>query len=692
MENMRTNLLRRMGSGRDLALAVTVIAIIAMLILPMPAWLLDLGLSLSITMSVLILLTALFIEKPLDLSAFPTVLLIVTMLRLGLNIASTRLILTHGHEGSHAAGGVIAAFGEFLMGGQTVIGITLFAILIIINFVVITKGAGRIAEVSARFSLDAMPGKQMAIDADLSAGLINEAEAKERRTEIEAESGFFGAMDGASKFVKGDAVASLVITAVNIIVGLLVGVFIHDLPVGEAFKTYTILTVGDGLVSQIPALIISIASGLLVTKGGQAGKMAGALAEQFTQHPIVYALVAALMTALALLPGLPFVPFATLGAIAGGVAWMLSQRQETTRVADEQAALTQVSDQPVEENISATLAIDAIRLEIGYGLLPLLNDQGGELRLDEQVKALRRQMAQEFGFVLPTVRIVDNVTLGPDEYIINIRETLAGRGEIKLSKLLVINPSGDNVGLPGEVTTEPVFNLPALWIDRELREEAEFRGLTVVDNSTVITTHLTETVKENISDLLSYEETQKLLTQVHQDSAKLVADIIPARISISGVQRILQNLLNETVSIRDIPGILEAIAEATVFTQNITAITEHVRSKLSRQICSTYAQEGTLPVVTLSPYWDNAFAESLVGQGEERHLAMAPSTLQAFVAAVRQTYDKMAAEGQLPCMLTNPTIRPFVRSVIERIRPATVVLSQNEIHPRMRIRNLGAVG
>lgn len=692
MESTLDNMLRRIGSGRDLALAVTVIAIISMLILPMPSWLLDLGLSLSITMSVLILLTALFIEKPLDLSAFPTVLLIVTMLRLGLNIASTRLILSHGHEGPHAAGGVIAAFGQFLMGGQTVIGITLFAILIIINFVVITKGAGRIAEVSARFSLDAMPGKQMAIDADLSAGLINEVQAKERRAEIEAESGFFGAMDGASKFVKGDAVAGLVITAVNIIVGLIVGVFIHGLPIGEAFNTYTILTVGDGLVSQIPALIISIASGLLVTKGGQAGKMAGALAHQFTRHPIVYALVAVLMTILALLPGLPFIPFAALGAIAGFVAWQISQRQETDRIAEEQAALAPASDKPAEENISDTLAIDAIRLEIGYGLLPLLNDQGGELRLDEQVKALRRQMAQEFGFVLPTVRIVDNVTLAPDEYIINIRETLAGRGEIKLGKLLIINPSGDNIGLPGDVTTEPVFNLPALWIDRELREEAEFRGLTVVDNSTVITTHLTETVKENISDLLSYEETQKLLTQVHQDSAKLVADIIPARISISGVQRILQNLLNESVSIRDIPGILEGIAEATVFTQNVTVITEHVRSRLSRQICSNYAKDGTLPVVTLSPYWDNAFAESLVGQGEDRHLAMAPSTLQAFVSAVRQTYDRMASEGQLPCMLTNPTIRPFVRSVIERIRPATVVLSQNEIHPKMRIRNLGAVG
>lgn len=682
----------RLGPGRDLALAIAVIAIIAMLLLPMPAWLLDLGLSISITVSVLVLLTALFIERPLDLSAFPTILLIVTMFRLALNIASTRLILSHGQDGIEAAGGVIAAFGQFLMGGDAVIGITLFMILIVINFVVITKGAGRIAEVSARFSLDAMPGKQMAIDADLSAGLISEEVAKARRSEIEAESGFFGAMDGASKFVKGEAVAGLLITAVNIIVGLMVGVLQHDMPFGEAFNTYTILTVGDGLVTQIPALIVSIASGLLVTKGGQAGKTAGALADQFMRHPAVYGLACAFMLGLAFLPGLPFLPFATLGGLAGAAGWQLSKHKEKAAAAEEFEAQVKSEAAPPEESISDTLAIDAIRLEIGYGLLPLLNDQNSEMRLDDQVRALRRQMAQEYGFVLPTVRIVDNVTLGPNDYVIHIRETEAGRGEIKLGKLLVINPGGENVGLPGEPTMEPVFNLPALWIERELRDEAGFKGLTVVDNSTVITTHLTELVKDNISDLLSYEETQKLLTQVHKDSAKLVADIIPARISISGVQRVLQNLLNEGVSIRDIPGILEGIAEATVFTQNITSITEHVRTKLSRQICSSNSRDGSLPVVTLSPYWDNAFVESLVGQGEDRQLAMAPSTLQAFVAAVRQTYDRLAADGQLPCMLTNPTIRPFVRSVIERVRPATVVLSQNEVHPRMRIRNLGAVG
>ncbi|WP_295489206.1 flagellar biosynthesis protein FlhA [Sphingorhabdus sp. EL138] len=692
MNGLLNQIAHRLGAGRDMALALAVIAIISLLVLPIPTWLLDIGLSLSITVSVLILLTALFIEKPIDLAAFPTILLIVTMLRLGLNIASTRLILSHGHEGPEAAGGVIAAFGEFLMGGEAIIGITLFLILLVINFVVITKGSGRIAEVSARFSLDAMPGKQMAIDADLSAGMINEEQAKARRSEIEAESSFFGAMDGASKFVKGDAVAGLLITAVNIIVGLILGVFVHDLPVGEAFQVYTLLTVGDGLVTQIPALIVSIASGLLVTKGGEAGKASGALVEQFTRHPMAYGLVSALMIGFSLLPGLPFLPFASLGAAAGFAAWQLSKNKQEREAAREEAVLAESVEGPVEENISETLAIDAIRLEIGYGLLPLLTDQSTEMRLDDQVRALRRQMAQEYGFVLPTVRIIDNVTLGPDEYVVNIRETEAGRGEIKLGKLLIINPGGENVGLPGEVTTEPVFKLPALWIDKDLRDEAGFRGLTVVDNSTVITTHLTEVVKENISDLLSYEETQKLLTQVHKDSAKLVADIIPARISISGVQRILQNLLNEGVSIRDIPGILEGVAEATVFTQNVTMITEHVRTKLARQICAAQAQDGMLPVVTLSPYWDNAFVESLVGQGEDRQLVMAPSSLQAFVTTVREFYDRMATDGQLPCMLTNPSIRPYVRSVMERIRPATVVLSQNEVHARMRVRNLGVIG
>ena len=689
---IQASFLQRLGPSRDLALAFGVIAIIGMLILPMPAWLLDLGLALSITVSVMILMTALFIEKPLQLSSFPTILLIVTMLRLGLNLASTRLILSHGHEGSHAAGGVIAAFGEFLMGGETVIGLTIFIILIVINFVVITKGAGRIAEVAARFSLDAMPGKQMAIDADLSAGMISEEQARARRTEIEAESGFYGAMDGASKFVKGDAVAGLLITGINVIVGLIVGVAIHGVPFGEAFQTYTILTVGDGLVSQIPALIVSTAAGLLVSKGGMAGKTGEALADQLGRYPKAFGMVAFLMGALALMPGLPFIPFAGFGALSGWLAWKMTQRAEREEV---QARITRAAEEAkaadIEEPISRTLAIDAVRIELGYALLPLINDASTDPRLDDQVRALRKQFAVDYGFVLPAVRILDNMALKANEYVVYVKETAAARGEIRVDKLLVINPGGGNAGMPGEATTEPVFNLPALWIDRDLRDEAGFRGLTVVDCGTVIATHLTEIIKDNISDLLSYSETQKLLNEVHKDAEKLIADGVPAKASVSAVQRVLQNLLSEGVSIRDVPTIVEGIAEAAAFTQNLAQITEHVRGRLARQISAQQTRDGTIPIVTLSPRWDQEFAESIIGQGDERHLSMAPSSLQAFIASVRETYDRLAGAGEIPCLLTNPSIRPFVRSIIERVRPATVVLSQNEIHVRSRIRTLGSI-
>jgi flagellar biosynthesis protein FlhA len=682
----------RLGSGRDLALGLGVTAIIAMLILPMPAWMLDLGLALSITASVLILMTALFIEKPLQLSSFPTILLIVTMLRLGLNLASTRLILSHGHEGAHAAGGVIAAFGEFLMGGSAVIGITIFIILIVINFIVITKGAGRIAEVGARFSLDAMPGKQMAIDADLNAGMINEVQARERRTEIEAESGFYGAMDGASKFVKGDAVAGLLITAINVVMGLIIGVFLHDVPFGEAFSTYTLLTVGDGLVSQIPALIVSTAAGLLVSKGGISGKTGAALSEQLGRFPQAFGVVAALMMGLALVPGLPFAPFAIFSAACGWFAYHSKKKAENKLLQERhQERAAEVEAAQVEEPISRTLAIDALRIELGYGLLPMINDASAEPRLDDQVRALRRQLAMDYGFVLPSVRILDNMVLQPNEYVVFMKETEIARGELRIGKLLVINASGQDLGIPGEPTKEPVFQLPALWIDREMREEAGFRGLTVVDCGTIVTTHLTELVKDNVADLLSYSETQKLLHEVHKDAEKLIADLIPAKISVSGVQRVLQNLLAEAVSIRDIPTILEGIAEACPMTGSLTQISEHVRTRLARQISAQHNFEGSIPVVTLSPEWDEIFSESIIGQGDDRHLAMAPSQIQAFIASVRESFDQFAERGELPCLLISPPLRPFVRSIIERFRPATVVLSQNEIHPRARLRSLGSI-
>jgi flagellar biosynthesis protein FlhA len=577
-------------ASRDVLLGLGIIGILMMLIFPLPSWLLDFGLALSITISVVILMTALFIEKPLQLSSFPTILLVVTMFRLGLNLASTRLILSHGHEGTAAAGGVIEAFGSFLMGGETIIGVTIFIILIIINFVVITKGAGRIAEVAARFSLDAMPGKQMAIDADLSAGLIDETSARARRSELENESSFFGAMDGASKFVRGDAVAGLLITAVNIIIGLIVGVGIHSLDLGTAFKTYTILTVGDGLVTQIPALIVSTAAGLLVSKGGVTGKMDDALVGQLTKYPKALGVAAVLLACLGFMPGLPFLPFAILGVGCAYAAWRLTQTQKNiddAKATAEADALAHIA--PAEEPITSALALDVVRLELGYGLISLINDPGTH-RLTDQIKALRRQLATDLGFVMPSVRILDNLALPPNNYVLFIKETEVGSGDIRPNMLLAMHPSGDDVSLPGEPTREPAFGLPATWVDRNLRDEANFRGYTVVDAPTVITTHLTEIIKENLSELLSYTETQKLLDDLPKETQKLISDLVPAKITISGVQRVLQNLLSEQVSVRDLQTILEGIAEAVGYTQNLVLITEHVRGRLARQISAANAR------------------------------------------------------------------------------------------------------
>ncbi|MBO6505461.1 MAG: flagellar biosynthesis protein FlhA [Kordiimonadaceae bacterium] len=676
----------------DIAFAVGIMMILLMLIMPMPSWLLDLMLAASITFSVMVLMTTIFIQKPLEFSSFPTILLIATMLRLSLNLASTRLILSEGHTGTDAAGQVIEAFGEFLMGGDVVIGIIVFSILVIVNFVVITKGSGRIAEVAARFSLDAMPGKQMAIDADLSSGLIDEKEAVRRRTELEDESTFFGSMDGAAKFVRGDAVAGILITVINVVGGIVIGVVVNDLTFAEAGSRYTILTVGDGLVSQIPALIVSTAAGMLVTKAGVSGQVDKALFGQMSAAPRAVGVTSVALFAMGVLPGIPFLPFAILSAALGYTAFAVSQRKQVETEAAERVKEAEVeAAKPAEEPISAALAIDQLRLELGYGLLTLINDESG-FRLTDQIKALRRQIASEMGFVMPSVRILDNMQLPSNTYVLRVKETEVGRGDIRPGMLLIMDPEGQPVQIAGEATTEPAFGLPATWVDQGSREEANFRGYTVVDAPTVITTHLTEVIKNNMADLLSYAETQKLLEDLPGEHQKLITDIVPNSITTSGIQRVLQGLLTERVSIRDLPTILEGIAEATGFTQNIVNITEHVRTRLGRQLCSAYANpDGLVPLITLSPEWEQAFSESLVGQGEEKQLAMAPTRLQEFINSVRLVYDQQAEKGEQPIMLTSPLVRPYVRSIIERFRPATVVMSQNEIHPQAKIRTLGQI-
>jgi flagellar biosynthesis protein FlhA len=676
----------------EIGLAVGIMAILIVLILPLPAWLLDVSLAFSLSASIVILMTAVFIQKPLEFSSFPTVLLIATMLRLALNIASTRLILSHGNEGTAASGRVIEGFGKLITQGNFVIGVIVFVILVIINFVVITKGSGRIAEVAARFSLDAMPGKQMAVDADLSAGLIDEKEAKRRRKELEAESNFFGAMDGASKFVRGDAVAGLLIVAINIVGGIIIAVAQKGMSFADATHTFTLLTVGDGLVSQMPALIVSTAAGLMVSKAGVEGSADKALVGQLSNYPQALTMASAVMAVVAVLPGMPLLVFGGLSATAGALAYHAHKKKDA-RAVEERAAEEKVKSEtaPKEEPISTALALDQLRVELGYGLLPLINDVKGH-RITDQIKALRRQLAQEMGFVMPAVRILDNMQLPAHEYRIRVKEVDSGRGELIPGSLLTMDPRGLPIDLPGTHTTEPAFGLPATWVSADLREEASFRGYTVVDPGTVLTTHLTEVLKSHMAELLSYAETKKLLDDLPVENKKLVDELIPSQISVTGVQRVLQTLLAERVSIRDLPAILEGIAEAVGHTKNALYITEHVRARLARQLCNAnLAQGGYLPIIAMSPGWEQAFAESIVGQGEDRQLAMAPSQLQQFIQAVRERFEEASLKNEVPVLLTSPQIRPFVRSIVERFRSQTVVMSQSEIHASVRLRTLGQI-
>lgn len=671
--------------GTDVWLAAGVVMLLSVLVLPLPTLVLDLGLALSITASVLVLMVALFLQRPLDFTSFPTLLLLTTLLRLSLNVATTRLILSHGNEGPSAAGHVVQAFGGFLMGGDVVIGLIVFSILLVVNFMVITKGSGRIAEVAARFSLDAMPGKQMAIDAELSSGALDETAARKKRRELEEESGFYGAMDGAAKFVRGDAIAALLITFINILGGLAIGLGRHGMAFADAASTFTTLTVGDGLVSQIPALLVSTAAGIVVTKGGTEGSMDAAMMRQLGGNPKPLALAGGAAALLGLMPGLPALPFLALAGLAGAGAY-LRVKYPPGKADPEPAPAA-----PAEPPISDALRMDMIRLELGLGLLGLA---GGESpRLTEQIKALRRTIAGEMGFVLPPVRIQDNMQLPQDGYSVRIKEIEAGRGEIRPGQMLAMDPKGGLPNLPGERTIEPAFGLPALWIDPDQREKAVFAGCTVVDPPSVLATHITEIVRQTMAELLSFAETQKLLDELPREQHKLVAELIPAQITVGGVQRVLQALLAERVSIRDLPTILEGIQEACASnTRAIPAIVGHVRTRLARQISDSYVgPAGYIPLVTLGSAWEAAFSEALVGPPEDRQLAMAPSKLSEFMHALRAAFDAATQAGEMPVLLTSGAIRFHVRAIVDRIRPATPVMAQSEIFPRVRIRTVGTI-
>jgi len=678
----------------DIGLAVAVSGILFVLLFPVNVFFIDLLLAISITISILILMTTLFIIRPLDLSVFPTVLLVTAIMRLALNIASTRLILANGHTGPAAAGHVINAFGNFVMEGNIVIGLIVFAIITIINFVVITKGSGRIAEVAARFSLDAMPGKQMAIDADLSAGLIKEEEARARRKALEDESTFFGAMDGANKFVRGDAIAGLLIIFINLIGGIVIGMVEKKLPFSAALRSYSLLTIGDGLVSQVPALIVSLAAGLLVSKSGVVGSTDKAIFGQFGKFPNALWMASIVIGLMAFMPGIPaghFI-FVAIGTASLGFISKYAEKISPKDDEMEKQKVTAEKEKEEEESISSALHIDSIKLELGYNLLSLINYQKGH-KLTDQIKALRKQIARDLGFIIPSVRIHDNMQLPTNNYVIRIKNIECGRGEIHPDKFLIMDPQGGKISIPGDETKEPAFGLPALWIEEKFKEEASFKNYTVVDPPTVITTHLTEIIKENITELLSYSETQKLLSEIGEDHKKLVAETIPDKVTASSLQRILQNLLAEGISVRDLPLILEAISEAVTSTKNVTLVTEMVRSRLARQISHALCdEEGYVRVISLAPRWERDFADAITEiAGDERHLSLEPTKMQEFMDVAKKKLDELALQGITPAILVSPLIRPYVRSVIVRFNPSTSVISQNELFSRAKIKTFGQI-
>ncbi len=678
----------------DVIFTFALIAVLVILILPMPTWLLDFSLTLSITLSIVILVTSLFIEHPLEFNSFPMVLLVATIFRLSLNVASTRLILSHGHDGPAAAGHIIYAFGSFIMGGNFVIGLIVFAILLIINFMVITKGSGRIAEVSARFSLDALPGKQMAIDADLAAGAITDTEAKARRKSVEDESNFYGAMDGAAKFVRGDAIAGLLITFINIIGGILIGVIQKNISLSDASASYTFLTVGDGLVSQIPGLIVSVAAGMIVSKGNTRGSADKALFQQLSAYPSALVVCSVFLFLFSLLPGIPFLPFAFVASCISGLAWFSFERSENNKKSISKEKQQKESEQTSTSPSNAShppSVMDMVRIELSYNLLSLLN-RTDSVQMTEQIKNIREQLGVELGFVLPAVRLQDNMDLEENTYSIKVKEIEAGSGSVYPDKYLVMSPNNSPLPFPGEDTLEPAFGLKAKWVTAACKVEAEQRGYTVVDPATVITTHMIELVKENISELLTFSDVQKLIDGLGEGHKRLVTDMVPSQLSMGTIQRVLQNLLDEKISIRDLSTILEAISESGLGAKSITALTELVRSRLARQISHTFSENGTIHMVTLSGEWENEFSSSIVGDyNSVRELAMAPSQLHKFVQKSKELIQNPSVAMHNPIIVTSPNIRPFVQTVIEKLGPKVPVLSQNEIHHRMRIETLGEI-
>ena len=677
----------------DSALAIAMIGMLAVMILPLPPSFLDILFALNITLSVLILFVALYSVKPLDFSVFPGVLLITTIFRLSLNVASTRLILTNGKQGPSAAGNVIQAFGGFVVGGNYLIGVIIFLILVLINFIVITKGAGRIAEVAARFTLDAMPGKQMAIDADLNAGIIDEEAAKSRRSEIQRESDFYGSMDGASKFVRGDAIAGLVITAINIIGGLVIGVLFYGMDIGKAAQTFTSLTIGDGLVGQIPALIIATSSAVVISKAGAQNRLGVDFGIQIFGNPLAIGLASITLFVFALVPGMPKPTFIIIGLVLAIVAWRGSQarKQQESVVHDEEIRLEAEAAEEASEEIADLLPIDLLGLELGYALIPLVDpEQDGELL--ERVKAIRRQIALDMGFVVPPVHIKDNLQLEPGAYSIIIKGIEVGKGEMMMDHFLAMKAGEVEEEIDGLETVEPAFGLPAIWIAEDDRERAQIAGYTVVDIPTIISTHLTEVIKDQSLEFIGRQEVQKLMDKVSENEPKIVEELIPDLLGLGTIQRVLQNLLRENVSVRDMKTILETLADISQYTKLPDVLTEHVREALARNISRQYqTDDGVIPLMTLDQDIENQIAESIQETPQGSYLGVDPESAQAIITAIDTSIETFSMFNYQPLLLCSPVVRPHLKKLTERSIPNLVILSHNEISPEVRIESLGTV-
>ena len=667
-------------------LALGVVTIVMMMIIPLPPFLLDLLLALNITLSLTIVMISIYNVEPLQFSVFPSLLLVTTLFRLALNVSSTRLILLYGY-----AGEVIMAFGTFVVGGNAVVGFIVFIILILIQFIVITKGAERVAEVAARFTLDAMPGKQMAIDADLNAGLISDADARIRRRNIQREADFYGAMDGASKFVKGDAIAAIVIIVVNIIGGFIIGMVQRDMSVLQALQTYTLLTVGEGLVNQIPALLISTATGLVVTRAASENNLGHDIAAQLLAYPRVFFLVAAVLTLLAAVPGLPGLPFISIAMFVAGVGYVL---QKTAKTAAETEVTKKEEKEREEvrkpESIVSLLQVDPIELEIGYSLIPLVDvGQGGNLL--DRVVMIRRQCALEMGIVVPTIRIRDNIQLKPNAYVIKIKGIEVAKGELLLDHFLAMNPGTVTEEIPGEETIEPAFGLPAIWINEVYRERAELCGYTVVDPISVLATHLTEVVKSHSDELLGRQDVQTLIDSVKQDHPAVVSELVPAMMSVGEIQKVLICLLRERVPVRDLVTILETLADSATFTKDPDVLAEYVRRALSRSITRQYIQNNMLTCLTLEPQAENQIVSSVQHTERGSFVNMDPGLLQQFIASLSKELQKLTSAGYHPILLTSPASRLYVRKLTERIAPNLVVLSFAELENNIEVQSLGMV-